>query len=101
MNGLELFRRTNNRLSINLASFHSPRSITWSWIIALTREPVAWPRPYARLKVRGTTVPGGHIGLGHLIGLTVYRDNHGWQMSASMLWVSLRWMRQQSMFRRA
>lgn len=36
MRGLEFFRRTNDPRSFNLASYHDPRSITWSWLICWT-----------------------------------------------------------------
>lgn len=38
-NGLALFTRTNSKGTYNLASFHSPHSLTWRWIVA-----VALPR---------------------------------------------------------
>jgi hypothetical protein len=34
MKGLALFRRTNVPGHWNLASYHSPHSITWSWILS-------------------------------------------------------------------
>ncbi len=33
-NGLAIFQRTNSRTSWNLASFHSPHSLTWRWILS-------------------------------------------------------------------
>ena len=36
--GLAFFKRVSDGVSINLVSYHNPRSITWSWL-------VCW-RPY-------------------------------------------------------
>jgi hypothetical protein len=33
--GLALMRKTNSKRLFNLASFHSPHSLTWSWILSL------------------------------------------------------------------
>lgn len=47
MNGLALFRRTNERRSWNLASYHDPASITWSWVLSFSLlkpgEHRVWP----------------------------------------------------------
>lgn len=40
MNGLKFFSRTNDRRWWNIASYHDPLSITWSWILSFgTRKP--------------------------------------------------------------
>jgi hypothetical protein len=40
MKGLKFFSRTNDRHWLNLASYHDPESITWSWILSFgTRKP--------------------------------------------------------------
>lgn len=36
MRGLRLFSRTNKPSCINLASYHDPRSLTWSWLLSWT-----------------------------------------------------------------
>lgn len=35
MKGLEFFRKTNCKHLYSLASFHSPHSLTWSWILSI------------------------------------------------------------------
>jgi hypothetical protein len=35
-NGLALLTRTNVRTSWNLASFHSPHSMTWRWLLSFS-----------------------------------------------------------------
>jgi hypothetical protein len=100
MFGLKLLSRTSNRRCINLASFHSPHSLTWSWILSLTFGPVGSIKPYASLKLRETFVPGVHLGLGQLIGVTAYKGNNGIQWSIALLWVNLSWHRQTAMYYR-
>jgi len=34
---LKFFQRTNDPTHWNIASYHDPRSITWSWILAFSR----------------------------------------------------------------
>lgn len=36
MSALKLFSRTNSKGHWNIASWHSPHSITWSWILSLS-----------------------------------------------------------------
>jgi len=39
-NGIKFFTRTNDRHWWNIASYHDPKSITWSWLLAFgTRKP--------------------------------------------------------------
>lgn len=38
MKGLKFFIRTNDRRILNLASYHDPDSITWSWILSFIRR---------------------------------------------------------------
>lgn len=51
MSGLKLFTRTSDRHSWNLASYHSPHSLTWSWLLcfSLFRSDVrrVWPLGWA------------------------------------------------------
>ncbi len=37
MKGLKFFARTSDPARINLASWHSPHSLTWRWIVAWAR----------------------------------------------------------------
>lgn len=93
MFGLSLFKRTSCRRTFNLATFHSPHSLTWSWILSLRRQEVMWPRPYA---MRNSV--GFGAGFGQLIGFHVYRTNGGWQWSVSLLWLALCWSKQRPMW---
>lgn len=38
MRGLKFFSRTNDPYLWNLASYHDPKSITWSWILSFMRR---------------------------------------------------------------
>lgn len=35
--GVKLMSHTSDRFTLNLASYHSPQSYTWSWIVAFRR----------------------------------------------------------------
>ena len=47
MDGLSILRRTSDPRTINLASFHDPASLTWSWILSFgtfrADEARVWP----------------------------------------------------------
>lgn len=47
MRGLSLFSKTSSPRTFNLASWHSPHSMTWSWILSISRSSeetnVLWP----------------------------------------------------------
>jgi hypothetical protein len=47
MNGVQFFSKTNVPTSWNLASYHDPRSITWSWLLSFSLfradEGRVWP----------------------------------------------------------
>jgi hypothetical protein len=36
MQGLKLFSKTNSKRHWNLASYHPPQSLTWTWILSLS-----------------------------------------------------------------
>lgn len=81
MNGLKLFSRTSSRETWNLASFHSPHSLTWRWVISfsLFRGGEARVRP---------------LWYG-------YRDNNGLQWGFRVPFVGLvRWAQQRPMWYR-
>ncbi len=60
MKGLSLFRRTNDRHIFNLASYHDPASLTWSWIFSFSTfkpgEARLWPVFSLDFLGRGWTV---------------------------------------------
>jgi len=38
MNGLSFFRKTSGKRCWNVASYHSPHSLTWSWVLSFSRD---------------------------------------------------------------
>src|SRR5690242_3536459 len=79
MKGLALLRRTNDRRCWNIASWHSPHSLTWSWILSLS-----FPR----------------AGEGRWLHYSGYRSNVGYQWCLQVARVALRWHRQRPMWYR-
>ena len=78
-NGLSFFRRTNSAGCWNLASFHNPHSLTWSWILSFDL-----PRTDE----------------GRWLYFSKYRANTGLQWSLQVARMCLRWHRQRPMFYR-
>lgn len=90
---LSLLSRTSDRKTINIASWHSPHSLTWRWIMSLRRHPFAWPKPHARMNTVGFGA-----GLGTLLSFHAYRTNGGWQWGASVFWHGLHFSQQRPMW---
>ena len=99
MGALSLFRRTSSRRTINLASWHSPHSLTWSWILALSLNPLLVERPRFTWSRSGPHVTRG-FNVGTLFSTYAMRNNGGWQFGLMVLGVSLNWSRQQPMWYR-
>lgn len=78
--GLKLFSQTSDRYTFNLAAFHSPHSLTWSWIVAFTR-----PR-----------CPDE----GRWLGAWTYKNNGGRQFGFQIMRCQLTFRRQRPMFYR-
>lgn len=78
--GLALFTRTNDRGLWNVASFHSPHSITWSWILSFR-----FPK-----KGQGRWLPFFHS----------YRGNNGLQWHVAFAKCGIQWQRQNPMWYR-
>lgn len=75
-NGLHFFTRTSDRRCWNIAAFHSPHSLTWSWILSFSYD-------------------GGRI-RPHWYG---YKDNNGLQWGFRIPLIGfIRWSRQQPMW---
>lgn len=78
---LNLFSATNSKRSFNIASWHSPHSLTWSWIFSVSfdatwRKANGWPR----------------------CGVHPYRTNNGLQWTAALPFVVFHWHRQPEMW---
>lgn len=98
--GLSIFSRTSSAKRINLASWHSPHSLTWRWILSLGRHQLWTFKPYAF----GRALRHGHAGIGggfgQFIAFRAWRDNNGWQLAASLLWHALEFSQQPPMWYR-
>jgi hypothetical protein len=79
MQGLKFFTRTSDRRCWNLASYHSPHSLTWSWILSLSL-----PRP----------------GEGRWFHFYRTRNNTGLHWLLQIARIALRWQTQRPMFYR-
>lgn len=93
--GLRLFSRTNSARTYNLAAFHSSHSLTWRWVLSISRQPFCLPKPYA-----GRNSMGFGAGFGQLLGFHTYRTNGGPQWSVSLLWLSFDFHQQKPMWYR-
>lgn len=81
LGGLSLFSRTSSRSSFNIASYHSPHSLTWSWILSVNfdrmwRKPNGWPRA----------------------GVYPHRNNNGLQIVVTMPCIVVHLHRQREMW---
>ena len=79
MQGFALFRRTIDRRTWNIASWHSPHSLTWSWVLSFS-----------------FSLPRGDEG--RWIGFHPYRTNHGLNWLVQLGRCSLRFQRQRPMW---
>lgn len=95
MRSLKLFSRTSSAQTFNLASWHSPHSLTWRWILSWRRHTVMVPKPHFIWNSFGFAV-----GFGAALAFRIGRDNNGWQWSVSLLWSSLDYLSQRPMWYR-
>jgi hypothetical protein len=101
--GLAIFQRTNSRGLINLASWHSPHSLTWRWILSANwRGGSLWrPHCFASRHDYGGKAPAHWClaaGVGRLGAARISRDNNGIGWDVSLLGVSLQWSSQRPMW---
>lgn len=94
-NGLKLFSKTSDKKTLNVASFHSPHSLTWSWILSFRRHEVMRPKFYARRSKDGIGA-----GLGTLISAYAYRTNSGLTWDVCLFCHGLHFTRQSPMWYR-
>ena len=87
--GLKLFSKTSCKKTFNVASFHSPHSLTWSWILSFRRHEVIRPKFYARRSKDGIGA-----GFGTLISAYAYRTNNGLTWDVCLFWHGLHFTRQ-------
>lgn len=64
-NGLNFFRKTSQRGSWNIAAYHNPHSLTWSWVLSLSLfradegrvRPLWWSYPTNQGRQWGFRIP--------------------------------------------
>lgn len=84
--GLGLFQKTNSKGHINLAAYHSPHSLTWSWILSVSFSG-AWRYDPAFSKRRGLR-----------FGFSSWRNNYGRPWVLCLPWVAIEWHVQRPMW---
>jgi hypothetical protein len=85
--GLALFAPTNSKRSFNIASYHSPHSLTWSWILSVSFDGI-WRYPPPPMATRK----------GLRLGFHPYRTNDGLQWVLTFPFVVIHWHRQREMW---
>lgn len=102
--GFATFRRTSDKHSWNLASYHSPHSLTWRWLVHLSFGRM-FARPALYMSPR-ESYPGHqspfvtfafNIGLA---GACASTNNYGWQFGVWLLGVHLQFSQQRPMWYR-
>lgn len=87
LGSLGLFNRTNSARTFNIAAYHSPHSLTWSWILSVSFDGL-WRYPPPPLATRK----------GLRLGFHPYRTNDGRQWVLTMPFVCIQWHRQREMW---
>lgn len=102
--GLAVFRGTSSKRTWNIASYHSPHSLTWRWIIGLSLGSI-FARPRLYVSSRNTFMGGPdpfptfafNIGIA---GGSASKNNYGWQLSAWILGLHVHFNQQRPMWYR-
>lgn len=103
--GFASFRRTSGKRSWNLASYHSPHSLTWRWLAHLSVGSM-FSRPGIFIEPRLSAHFGFEspfVGFGYNIGFGgahAYTNNFGWQFSAWLLGLHLMFSQQRPIWYR-
>lgn len=90
---LSLLNPTSSRKVFNIAGWHSRHSLTWSWVLAIALQFMAWPKPFAYWSKTGFG-----LGLGQMLSFALLTKSQGWDLSISFLWLRLTLMRQREMW---
>lgn len=103
--GFAVFKRTSSKRTWNLASYHSPHSLTWRWLIGLSLGSV-FSRPRIFMEPRRTPHFGSvnpFVGFGFNLGFGgahAYTNNYGWQFAAWMFGIHVHFSQQRPMWYR-
>lgn len=94
--GLAVFKRTSDKRSWNLASYHSPHSLTWRWILGLTLGRVL-VKPCIHLSRSHFAGFAFSVGFG---GAHAHRNSYGWQFEVWLLGMHIQFSQQRPMWYR-
>lgn len=102
--GLMAFKRTSSRRTWNVASYHSPHSLTWRWLIAISIGSM-FSRPRIFMEPRNSFMGDRNpfVGFGFNIGIGgahAYTNNYGWQVVIWFLGVHVHFSQQRPMWYR-
>lgn len=102
--GFAAFKRTSGKRSWNLASFHSPHSLTWRWLVSASIGTVfSKPRLYMTPRRDPYFGDNPFVSFAFNIGIAgaaAQTNNCGWQFSAFLLGVHVRFSQQKPMWYR-
>ncbi|KTS09719.1 hypothetical protein SB2_11730 [Methylobacterium radiotolerans] len=94
--GLTIFER-RGRGRADIASWHSPHSLTWSWILTVGWAVPRYVKPHWQWEAVGPHKFRG-ASIGSLINAHAMRNNNGWQWGFAVLGLSLSWSHQYPMW---
>lgn len=103
--GFTAFRRTSGKRSWNIASFHSPHSLTWRWLINMSLSSMfSRPRLYMAPRRDSSFGTRSHFvafafNIG-IAGASASTNNSGWQFTAMILGLCLNFSQQRPMWYR-
>jgi hypothetical protein len=96
ISGFRLFEK-RGRGRLDVASWHSPHSLTWSWILTIAWAVPAYVKPHWQWSSVGPHKFRG-FSVGSLINAHAMRNNNGWQWGFALLGLSLHWAHQYPMW---
>lgn len=102
--GLAVLGRTSSKRTWNLASYHSPHSLTWRWLVHLSIASV-FTRPRIHLSPRLSFMgspdpfPSFAFNIG-VAGACASSNNYGWQFGAWLLGLHVQFSQQAPMWYR-
>lgn len=102
--GLAVLKRTSGKKSWNIASYHSPHSLTWRWLVNLSLGNM-FSRPRIYMSPRETFMGGSNpfpafaFNIG-IAGASASTNNYGWQFAAWLLGIHVHFSQQAPMWYR-
>jgi hypothetical protein len=102
--GLAVLKRTSSKRSWNLASYHSPHSLTWRWLVGISFGSMfARPAIYMQPREILPRWPNPFVAFAFNIGIagaSASTNNYGWQFAAWMFGIHVHFHQQAPMWYR-